>query len=220
MQEWLASAWYEVVSWVAGAGSVFGFSLRVEGSQHIPQQGPVLLLANHQCYLDPVFIGASTRRHLCYLARKNLWNNKFLASLMDSLNGYPVDQEGVATDGIRAVINLLGQGKAVLVFPEGSRTWDGQMDQLKPGVHLIIRRSTPPIVPIGIAGAYDAWPRWRSYPTPSPLFLPPGKGTIALAIGRPFDSRPLAEMSREKAMEQLRKEITAMWARAEKLRRK
>jgi 1-acyl-sn-glycerol-3-phosphate acyltransferase len=220
MQQWLAGLWYEVVSWAAAAGSILGFSARFEGGQHIPPKGSVLLLANHQCYLDPAFVGLATQRRLCFLARKSLWRNKALGWLIGSLNSYPVDLVGVATEGIRAVINLLGEGKAVLVFPEGQRTMNGQMNPLKPGVHLIIRRSLPLIVPVGIAGAYDAWPRWRSYPIPAPLFLPPGKGTIAVAVGRPIDSRPFAEMPREQALAELQKEIHALWQRAERLRRK
>jgi 1-acyl-sn-glycerol-3-phosphate acyltransferase len=220
MQDWLAGCWYDLMACVAASASILGFSLRVEGGRNIPRQGPALLVANHQCYLDPVFIGLTMCRRLCFLARKNLWKHRGLAWFLDSINAYPVDQEGVATEGIRSVIRLLEKGQAVLVFPEGSRTWNGQMEPLKPGVHLIIRRALPPIVPIGIAGAYDAWPRWRSYPTPAPLFLPPGKGTVAVSVGRPINSKRFAEMPREAALAELHREIQQMAEHAARLRRK
>lgn len=220
MQGWLTHLWYETVAWVSAATSLLTWSLRVEGSHHVPRHGPVLLLANHQCYLDPVFIGSVTRRHLCYLARKNLWRTPAISKLLYSLNGVPVDQEGVAKEGLKMILEQLKLGKAVLVFPEGMRTWDGQMNPFKPGILLLIKRFQPPIIPIGIAGAYDAWPRWRAYPTPAPLFLPPTKCTVAVAFGKPIDSRRFAELPRDVALGELTMEIQKMWQRAEQLRRK
>ncbi|HXG13388.1 MAG TPA: lysophospholipid acyltransferase family protein [Gemmataceae bacterium] len=220
MPDWFADLWYEAVSWVSAAGALLGFSARVEGGHHIPRRGPVLLLANHQCYLDPVFVGLATRRRLCFLARKNLWRHKALGWLISSLNAFPVDQEGVAKEGLRTVLDLLGRGRAVLIFPEGQRTWDGKMGPLKPGVHLLIKRARPPIVPVGIAGAYDAWPRWRPYPLPAPLFPPVGRGTVAVSVGKPIDPGRFADLPREKVLTELFAEIHALWQRAERLRRR
>ena len=72
-------------------------------------------------------------------------------------------------------------------------TSDGQVQPLRPGIHLLIKKMAMPIVPIGIAGAYDAWPRWRAYPIPAPLFLPAGKGTIAVSVGPPPALIPVAD---------------------------
>src|SRR5206468_936389 len=96
---------------------------------------------------------------------------------------------GVGKEGIRTILEQLQAGRAVLVFPEGSRTPDGKIHPLRPGIQLLIKRTQAPIVPIGIAGAYDALPIGRSYPHFAPLFLPAEKATIAVAIGRPLDSR-------------------------------
>ena len=120
---------------------------------------------------------------------------------------------------IRTVIDQLQLGKAVLVFPEGERTLTGSMQPLKPGVHLLIKWTKAPIIPVGIAGAYDAWPRWRSYPIPAPLFWPPNKGTIAVSIGRPLDANRFASLPRARALQELFDEIEAVQRRAEKLRR-
>jgi 1-acyl-sn-glycerol-3-phosphate acyltransferase len=220
MQDWLSRAWYETVAWVTAAGSILAFSSRFEGGANVPRQGPVLLLANHQCYLDPVFIGLATRRQLSFLARKSLWKSRALGWFINSLNAVPVDQEGVAKEGLKTVISLLERGRAVVIFPEGQRTLDGKMGPLMPGVHLIIKKTRPLIVPVGIAGAYDAWPRWRPYPIPAPLFLPGAKGTVAVSIGKPFDSTHLAEMPRDQAIAELFTTIHKMWRRAEHLRRK
>jgi hypothetical protein len=73
---------------------------------------------------------------------------------------------------------------------------------------------------VGIAGAYDAWSRWNRLPTPAPLFLPPSAHSVAVAIGRPLDSRRLAEQPREQVLAILSAELQKCWMRAEQLRRK
>src|SRR5205085_9333441 len=125
------------------------FSFRWEGGRRVPKQGPVLLVANHQSFLDPVAVGIAARRHLCYLARKTLFTNPTFGAFLRSVNVVPVDQEGVAKDGLRTVLDLLRADQAVLVFPEGERTLNGRMSPLRPGVHLLIKRSQVPIIPVG-----------------------------------------------------------------------
>ena len=93
------------------------------------------------------------------------------------------------------------------------------MNPLRPGVHLILRKAPCTIVPAGIAGAYDAWPRWRKYPIPAPLFLPPNRGTIAVTIGKPFASNIYEGQSREEVLLDLDRRIREEQARAERFRR-
>lgn len=219
-ESWLRTLWYDLVQVVGLAGYTVAFSARFEGMHHVPETGPTLVLANHQSYLDPWLAGIVVKRPLAYLARKTLFRNRFFAALIRSVNAVPIDQEGVAKEGIKAVVELLRRGQAVVVFPEGSRTPDGAMHPLQPGVHLILRRTPATIVPVGIAGAYDAWPIWRKYPILAPLFLPPAAGTIAVVAGAPIDSKPFAELPRDEALRQLLAAIQKVQTRAEELRRK
>jgi 1-acyl-sn-glycerol-3-phosphate acyltransferase len=197
-----------------------GFSMRMQGQRNMPLTGPALLIANHQSFVDPVIVGLCARRPLVYLARKTLFKNPYFAFIIRSMNAVPIDQEGIGKDGIRTVLEQLQRGKAVLVFPEGARTEDGVMHPLKAGIHLLIKRAQVPIIPVGIAGAYDAWPIWRSYPIPAPLCMPAGPGTISVALGKPFDPRRYAEMPREQALQELFNKIHAEQECAEKLRRR
>ncbi|MCI0379521.1 MAG: 1-acyl-sn-glycerol-3-phosphate acyltransferase [Gemmataceae bacterium] len=212
--------WYDLVKSAGMAAFGLGWSFRWEGTRHIPKSGPVLVVANHQSFVDPWIVGMSVMRHMTYLARKTLFNDPFFGALIQSLNAVPIDQEGVGKEGIKTIIEQLRLGKAILVFPEGTRTPDGSMQPLKPGVHLLMKRSPAPIVPVGVAGAYDAWPIWRKYPIPAPLFLPATKRTIAVAIGRPLDARRFAELPREESLALLFQEIHKMHLRAEEIRRK
>ncbi|HEV8062643.1 MAG TPA: lysophospholipid acyltransferase family protein [Gemmataceae bacterium] len=212
--------WYD--GWFALMATLFttAFSLRTEGSANVPAQGPVLLIANHQSFIDPILVGLAARRHLRYLARKTLFRNPAFTWFIESLNALPVNQEGFARDGLQSIIDLLKHGQAVTVFPEGERTLTGQMNPFRPGVHLVLRWAPCQIVPVGIAGAYAAWPRWRAYPIPAPLFLPPGAGTVAVSIGKPISSTIYKGMDRVEVLADLEKRVHDVQARAEVLRRR
>ncbi len=132
----------------------------------------------------------------------------------------PVDQEGIAKEGLKAILERLKAGEAVLVFPEGNRTPNGEVQPLKAGILLLLKRLDAPIVPVGIAGAFDALPRWRNWPKLSPLFLPPTGAAIAVAIGKPIPARHYRDMPREQVLAELHAELQRVKERAERLRRK
>ena len=204
---------------IATATFTLGFSLRTAGMQHMPRSGPAIVVANHQSFLDPMLVGIAARRELVYVARKTLFTNRFFGAFIRAYNAVPIDQEGIGLDGIRTVFGQTQMGRAVLVFPEGERTPDGAMAPLKPGIHLLIRKTRAAIVPVGIAGAYEAWPCWRPLPIPAPLFLPARPGAIGVVIGEPIAAAHLAELPREQALRELFTAIDGLRGQAERLRR-
>jgi 1-acyl-sn-glycerol-3-phosphate acyltransferase len=214
--------WHELVYAPAHTAFTLGSSLRLKGGRNMPKTGPVLLVANHQSFLDPPLVGLCARRPLVYVARKSLFRNPYFTFIIRGMNAVPIDQEGLGKEGIRITLDQLKRGRPILLFPEGSRTPDGKMQPLKPGIHLLIKRVQAPIVPVGIAGAYHAWPIWRKHPLPAPLFWPAdaNAGTIAVVMGKPIDSRRYAEMPREDALRELSDLIGREQARAEQLRRR
>ncbi len=216
----LAYLGYEAIFYSSFAAFTLGWSLRIQGKQNIPLAGPVLLIANHQSFFDPVLIGLASPRHLSFLARHTLFRHRLFGGLITAMNAVPIDQDGVGKSGLQTILAQLQAGRAVLVFPEGSRTDDGRIDKLQPGIHLLIRRVQAPIVPVGIAGAYEAWPKTRLLPTPAPLFLPAGKGTLAVSVGQPVNGQHYAKMPREKVLAELFSLLKAEQEKAEKLRRK
>jgi 1-acyl-sn-glycerol-3-phosphate acyltransferase len=215
-----AKLWHRFCYLLSANFFTLGFSVRIEGVQRVPASGPLLVVANHQSFLDPVPIGLAFPRRLIYLARKSLFRNPVFGWIIRSLNAVPIDQDGIGKEGIRTILEQLRLGKAVLVFPEGERTWNGRMNTLKPGVHLLIKRTQAPIIPVGIAGAYDAWPRWKKYPVLAPVFWPANRGTIAVSIGAPLEAGRFAGLPREQALGELFDAIAAVQRRAEALRRK
>jgi 1-acyl-sn-glycerol-3-phosphate acyltransferase len=211
---------YAVCSWSSALILTAFSGLRVIGVDRLPKRGGVLLVANHQSFLDPVCIGCGRPRHFHYLARKTLFTHSISGWILRRLNSVPIDQEGIGIEGIRNIIGRLEAGHPVLVFPEGERTHDGKMQPLKAGIALLFKRVKVPIVPVGIAGAYDAWPRWRRYPIPSPIFLAPNGRSIAVAYGRPRDAAELLRLPREKMLVILADDIAQLVEQAETIRRK
>ena len=114
---------------------------------------------NHESYLDPPLAGISAPRELFYLARKTLLNWPVLGPLFPKLNVIPVDQERADMSALKTVIKQVKAGQCTVIFPEGSRTPDGNLLPAQPGVGLIIAKTRCPVVPARIFGAHDAFPR-------------------------------------------------------------
>jgi 1-acyl-sn-glycerol-3-phosphate acyltransferase len=123
------------------------------------QSGPVILAMNHQSYLDPPLAGITCDRPIYFLARRTLLDVPLLGRVLPKVNVIPVNQEGVDRSAIKALIRLLQAGNGVLVFPEGSRTLDGNLQPAEPGLGLVIAKTLAPVVPMRIFGARDALPR-------------------------------------------------------------
>lgn len=210
---------YDFTFWSSFTFFTFGFSLRRSGWKNVPRTGPLLLVSNHQSMFDPVLVGLSSRRYLSYLARSNLFTQRGLAPLIRALNAIPIDRT-MGKDGIQAVLDALGRGWAVLMFPEGERTHTGEVQPLKAGVSLLVRRVTCPIVPVGIAGCFAAWNRFMTVPRPSPLLLPPEASTIAVSIGEPLPAERYKGKDRDWVVEDLHAALVRQHAAAERLRRK
>ena len=140
------------------AGRLF-FRFRVIHRERMLQSGPVILAMNHQSYLDPPLAGTTCDRAIYFLARRTLLDVPLLGWVLPKLNVIPVNQEGVDRSAIKAVIRVLQAGNGVLLFPEGSRTLDGNLQPAAPGLGLVIAKTLAPVVPMRIFGAHEALPR-------------------------------------------------------------
>jgi 1-acyl-sn-glycerol-3-phosphate acyltransferase len=135
------------------------FRLRVIHPERMLQNGPVILAMNHQSYLDPPLAGTTCDRAIYFLARRTLLDVPLLGRLLPRLNVIPVNQEGIDRSALKSLIRILKAGNAALVFPEGSRTTDGNLQPAEPGLGLIIAKTLAPVVPMRIFGAHEALPR-------------------------------------------------------------
>jgi 1-acyl-sn-glycerol-3-phosphate acyltransferase len=135
------------------------FRLRIIHRERMIQTGPVILAMNHQSYLDPPLAGITSDRSIYFLARRTLMDTPVLGWLLPKLNVIPVNQEGIDRSALKALIRVLKSGNAALVFPEGARTLDGDLQPAQPGLGLVIAKTLAPVVPMRIFGAHEALPR-------------------------------------------------------------
>ena len=134
------------------------FRFRVLHRERMIQKGPVILAMNHQSFLDPPLGGINCDRDIYYLARRSLLDVPLLGWLLPKLNVIPVNQEGIDRSALKTLIRVIKSGNGALVFPEGSRTPDGNLQSALPGVGLVIAKTGAPVVPMRIFGAFEAWP--------------------------------------------------------------
>lgn len=219
MSPWLAHRWYDCCWWICCVGFSFGCSLRVQGRRNVPRTGPVLIISNHQSFLDPIPLGLAVPRYLTVVARDTLFHNRPLAKLMESLGTLRIDRD-FGKEGLKTTLAALAQGKCVQLYPEGERSRDGEMQAFKPGVSLLIKKVQAPIVPVGMAGTFGAWSRHMKLPKLAPLFLAPNDATIAVSIGKPLDPAPFAAMPRDEMLQKLYDAVKVEFEKAKRLRRK
>jgi len=153
------------------------FRLRIIHRERMIQAGPVILAMNHQSYLDPPFAGTTCDRAIYFLAKRTLIDVPVLGWLLPKLNVIPVNQEGIDRSALKALIRVLKSGNAALVFPEGARTLDGDLQPAQPGLGLVIAKTLAPVVPMRIFGAREALPRGGG----SLRFVP-----ITIVVGEPI----------------------------------
>jgi 1-acyl-sn-glycerol-3-phosphate acyltransferase len=166
------------------------FQLRVYGRENIIEDGPALLAMNHQSFLDPPFAGICCRREIHYLARKSLFDVPVLGFLLKRINVIGVDREGADVGALKAVLRVIRDGGCTIVFPEGTRTRDGNLLPARPGAGLIIAKTLAPVIPMRIFGAFEAFPRDRKWPRRSPI-------TIVIDTPMRFTSADVEGDSRE-----------------------
>ncbi len=198
---------FAVVFWWIGVRSIVRVGLRLLyrqrclGREHLPVEGPVLYVSNHQSHFDPPIVGCLVGP-FSSLARATLFKPAPFAWLIRQLGAIPLHQDRNPASAMRAAVEELKSGGRVLVFPEGSRTLDGQVARFRPGMMVLLRRAGATVVPIAIEGAHEVWPRGRR--------LPRLRGRIMVAAGPPIAGSDLLSLETDEALNLLRGTIDAM----------
>jgi 1-acyl-sn-glycerol-3-phosphate acyltransferase len=166
--------WYEGVRHLCATLAEVVMRWRATGQGQVPASGGVLLVCNHLSFLDVFFLGIPLARPLSYMARSTLFV-PVLSTLMRSVGGFPIQREGIGASGMKETMRRLRAGGVVALFPEGTRSHDGELGPLKPGIASLAVRVRVPVVPVGLAGLFESWPRWRVLPVPHPVRIHYGK---------------------------------------------
>jgi 1-acyl-sn-glycerol-3-phosphate acyltransferase len=193
--------WFRLARWFCKVFCVTFFKLRIHDIENVPENGPVVLISNHQSFLDPVLCGIFIKRPLYFLARDTLFKGLF-GRLITSVNTIPVKRGTADLAAMKTVIEKLRAGWGLCLFPEGTRSADGKITEFKPGFGLLCRRGGAAVVPVVIDGAFEAWPRDRK------LFKP-GK-RIDICYGKCITAERVKKMGDRKLAEHLTKTLRQM----------
>lgn len=196
---------YAVVRVLARLAGVVVFRIRCHGRQNIPAAGPVLICSNHQSFLDPVLVGLAFDRRLNYLARQSLFRFAPFRWLIRFLDAIPIDREGLGLSGLRESLRRIKRGEIVLIFPEGTRTADGSVLPLQSGFCALARRGNVTVLPVGLDGAYDAWPRTAKLPRGS---------VIHVCIGEPLKASEIRQLDDSSLVREVEQRIVRCHGRA------
>lgn len=139
------------------------------GVHHIPQTGPLIVVSNHVNYLDPLAMGAVSPRPLHFMAKKELFANPLFGWILRKVNAFPVRRGQADRRAIRHALDLLAKGNVLAMFPEGTRSQTGQLQQLQRGAALLALKSGAPVVPMFIGGAYELLEGGRKLPRRGPM---------------------------------------------------
>lgn len=163
--------WWNVSKYLVLAFCRVYFRLRVEGRHLVPKQGPVLLVANHSSYTDPPLVGITSSRWVAFLAQVGLAKAGFMRWWLQQMGVTLIDRNAPSKESLRFLTQCLENGEAVGIFPEGTRSADGAVGPFRNGVEFLVRRTGCAVVPIGIDGAYRAFPRKAKLPRPRKLVV-------------------------------------------------
>lgn len=157
---------------------------QVFNPERVPVSGPVILAANHASFLDPPLIGSGLPRAINYLARESLFRFPGFGWYLRALNCVPVDRDGAGAAGLKGILDRLHDGGAVILFPEGTRTADGELKPARSGIGLTVIKSDAPVVPVRVFGTFAAWNRNQKFPRPH---------RVQVKYGLPMDFTALRE---------------------------
>ena len=163
------------------------------------------MVTNHQSFLDPWLIGIAPSRQVHYMARDTLFKGGFLHYLMELWNAFPVKRGAADLGAIRMAVDVLDRGYLLNIFPEGTRSEDGSIGAVAPGMVLILNRCKKdvPIVPVVIDGAYETWPRDAKMPKV-------WGGRIRIQHGKPIPAAEWRHLSADELAMRVRTELVKL----------
>jgi glycerol-3-phosphate dehydrogenase (NAD(P)+) len=151
------------------------FRLSRIGREHVPDSGPVIFAANHRSFLDPFVIGTLVRRPVYYVAKKELFERRWQAWILNALGAFPVDRGASDEESMRTAREILRRGDCVVIFPEGTRVRPGPLGSPKRGAGRLALETGAPVVPVAVIGTEAVRRGWRIRPH-----------TVRIRCGRPL----------------------------------
>jgi 1-acyl-sn-glycerol-3-phosphate acyltransferase len=151
------------------------FDFRVINEEGLNFAGPALIASNHVSFLDPPFIGQAFPEAIHFFARKTLFAHPLMGAILRSWQAIPIDRDRPDPSSLKGTLRVLKSGGKVLVFPEGTRSVDGRLQEAEAGVGMFIAKAVAPVLPVRLFGTYEALSRQHKLPRPASITLVVGE---------------------------------------------
>jgi len=138
--------------------------MEIIGIENLPESGGLIIASNHVSYLDPAVLAASSKRKIYFITKKEVFKNSFVSFIFKNLNTISVDRENTDILAFKKAISILREEKVLGIFPEGRRSSNGNLQELKLGAIRIAMKTGVPILPVGIIGTHKIYPRGIKFP--------------------------------------------------------
>lgn len=181
---------YGLIIWLARTYLKLCFRLKVYGQEHF-RSGSAIIASNHASYLDPPVVSVSCPEEVHFLAKDSLFKTPLFGLLIRHLNSHPISREASDAATFRLIIGLLQSGHKVILFPEGQRTEDGELNPIERGLPFLMMKARCRIQPVYVQGTFQAWPRGRPLPK---LF-----GKIKCVFGSPIEWEEFEDLDKRTA---------------------
>jgi 1-acyl-sn-glycerol-3-phosphate acyltransferase len=209
-RSFVRAVWWDFCAFLCWSWLKLSFHLRRIHRDRVPRTGAILVISNHQSFLDPMVNGVTVwDRQFTALARDSLFVGPF-GWVLRSVSARPIKREGGDLEAMKAALAELEAGRVVIIYPEGTRSPDGSLQEFKRGVLLLVKRAKPTILPMGVEGTFDAWPRGRT--------LPHARGKVVCVCGQPMSGEELAKLDGEQALAAMRDAVAKAHDEARALR--
>jgi len=178
------------------------YRYKCTGRNLVPRTGPLLIVANHQSNFDPPIVGTVVfDRPSSGIARASLLDSKLLGAYISAFGVIAIRRGESDMPAIRKALHELAEGRCVMIFPEGTRTQTGEMGKFQRGFWLLVKKSRATVLPIGIDGAFDAYPMGSK---------PKLRGYIEAAAGEPLCAEELLAMGEEEGTAFVRSKVKSL----------
>lgn len=202
--------WWDFCAFLCWSWLKLSYRLRRIHRDRVPQTGAILVISNHQSFLDPMVNGVTVwDRQFTALARDSLFVGPF-GWILRSVSARPIKREGGDLEAMKGALAELEAGRVVIIYPEGTRSPDGNMIEFKRGVLLLLKRVKPTVLPMGVDGTFEAWPRGRKLPR---LF-----GNVVCVCGEPISGEELAKLDSADALAAMRAAVSKAHEEAKRIR--
>ncbi len=190
---------YALIYWTVRCYLKLFYRLKIYGLSHF-RPGSAIIAANHASLFDPPVVSISCPEEVHFLAKQSLFHIPLLGPLIRRLNAHPVTRSSADAATFRLIIDLLHQGRKVILFPEGNRTPDGNLQPIERGLAFLVLKSRCAIQPVYVHGTFAAWPIHRKLPK---LF-----GKMACVFGSPIRWEQFESLEKKEAERQITEQVS------------